>query len=279
MKRTYLTLLLLIQFPAHAGTPRQLADLINTYRTAPPSCQGKPARAAPAMVREPALSKIRLQPGSILIAALDRAGFDADYADAVEVSGPEDAQAAFDLIVATHCRTLLNRRFSAFGVNRKGNDWTVVLAQPAPDLTLTLSDWIVEGQRVLAATNAARASGQTCGDSSFPPAPPLIWNLELGKASLGHSHNMVSQRFFAHQDKVGNMPAERASGAGYAWRRIGENIGAGSRSAEEVVAGWVASPGHCANLMNPAFVEMGAAYAIRGGPRPSAYWTQMFGTR
>ena len=142
-----------------------------------------------------------------------------------------------------------------------------------------LADWMAEGQRVLAATNAARAQGQTCGSVYYGPAPPLAWNLELGKAALGHSQDMVTHRYFSHADKDGRMPAERATAAGYAWRRIGENIGAGRRSAADMVAGWIDSPGHCVNLMNPAYAEMGAAYAIRGGPRPSPYWTQMFGTR
>jgi uncharacterized protein YkwD len=279
MKRTCLALLLTCPVAAHASPARELAELINAYRTAPPACQGKPARAAPAMVREPALSTIRLQPGSILIAMLDRAGYDADYADAIEVTGPGDARSAFDTIVASHCQTLLNRRFTAFGVNRTAQQWTVVLAQPAPDLSLILADWIVEGQRVLAATNAARAAGQICGNERLPPAPPLTWNLELGRTALGHSQNMATQRFFAHQDKQGLMPFERARAAGYPGRRVGENIAAGSRSAEEVVAGWIASPGHCVNLMQQGYTEMGAAYAIRGGPRPSAYWTQVFGGR
>jgi uncharacterized protein YkwD len=280
MKRTCLIAAGLLAHGLPQAAPAdELARLVNAYRAAPPSCQGKPARAAPALEWAPPLARIRLQPGAILIAALDRVGFDADYADAIEVSGPADAAAAFKLIVQSHCSTLLHPRFRAFGVNQRGAEWTVVLAQPAPDLRLTLADWVEEGKRILAATNAARAQGRSCGTSQLAPAPPLAWNAELGRAALAHSQDMATRRYFAHASPEGRMPADRAIAAGYAYRRVGENIGAGQRSAEDMVAAWVESPGHCVNLMNPAFTDMGAAYAIRGGPRPSAYWTQVFGTR
>jgi uncharacterized protein YkwD len=49
---------------------------------------------------------------------------------------------------------------------------------------------------------------------------------------------------------------------------------------KEVVAGWIDSPGHCANLMNPAFTEMGAGYEINRARLPGfVYWTQVFGAR
>jgi len=44
-----------------------------------------------------------------------------------------------------------------------------------------------------------------------------------------------------------------------------------------VVAGWLASPGHCANLMNPAFSELGAGYAVDPKSDAGIYWTALFG--
>ena len=41
---------------------------------------------------------------------------------------------------------------------------------------------------------------------------------------------------------------------------IGENIAAGQRTPQDVVDGWIASDGHCANLMNPNFEELGTGY-------------------
>jgi uncharacterized protein YkwD len=44
------------------------------------------------------------------------------------------------------------------------------------------------------------------------------------------------------------------------------------------VAGWLSSPGHCANLMNPRYTEMGAAYGLNSARKSTyPYWTQVFG--
>ena len=62
--------------------------------------------------------------------------------------------------------------------------------------------------------------------------------------------------------------------------RCGENIASGQRTVEEAMASWLDSPGHCANIMNPDFREMGAAYAINPqNQNRTAYWTQEFGSR
>ena len=47
---------------------------------------------------------------------------------------------------------------------------------------------------------------------------------------------------------------------------------------EDAVAGWIKNPGHCANLMNPAFTEMGVAFAVDPRSEMGVYWTQAFGT-
>jgi uncharacterized protein YkwD len=84
----------------------------------------------------------------------------------------------------------------------------------------------------------------------------------------------------AHAGSDGSEAGTRATRAGHSWRLIGENIAAGQPSAREAVDGWIESPGHCASLMNPAFNEMGAGYAISRVRMPGfVYWTQVFGVR
>jgi uncharacterized protein YkwD len=53
---------------------------------------------------------------------------------------------------------------------------------------------------------------------------------------------------------------------------IGENIAFGQTSIPEVMAGWFKSEGHCHNLMNPGFKEVGVA-------EHDKYWVQDFGGR
>ncbi|KPA96862.1 CAP domain-containing protein, partial [Pseudomonas asplenii] len=113
----------------------------------------------------------------------------------------------------------------------------------------------------------------------FAASAPLAWNALLAGAAEGHSRNMANSNFFDHQDRDGHTPGDRAELAGYLAQQIGENIAAGQDSARKVVDGWLASPGHCANLMNPQFHEMGGAYAVDPKSDSGIYWTAMFGTQ
>jgi uncharacterized protein YkwD len=44
------------------------------------------------------------------------------------------------------------------------------------------------------------------------------------------------------------------------------------------VAAWIKSPHHCANIMEPDFRQMGAAYFVNPTSDTVIYWTQVFGT-
>jgi uncharacterized protein YkwD len=93
----------------------------------------------------------------------------------------------------------------------------------------------------------------------MPAAPPLAWNPALAGAALAHSRDMARQRYLAHHGKDGSTPASRVTATGYTWRLVGENIASGQPTPEDAVAGWLDSPGHCVNLMDPRFTETGAA--------------------
>ena len=130
--------------------------------------------------------------------------------------------------------------------------------------------------RVVALINAARASGRRCGSERFAPAPPLVVSGALDDAAADHARDMVRRKFFEHRGSDGSQPKDRVRRAGYLSRLTGENIALGPESAEEVVAGWLASPGHCENIMEPAFRDTGVGVAI-GRKRGQIYWVQTFG--
>ena len=131
---------------------------------------------------------------------------------------------------------------------------------------------------VLRLTNKARASAQYCGDAYFPPAPALQYDARLRQAARLHSQAMSAEGFFSHvnpnldQQLFGN----RIENAGYDYSRAAENIAAGQSTPQEVVTGWLASPGHCRNMMDPNLIHLGVGYA--GGGEWSHYWTQNFAT-
>jgi uncharacterized protein YkwD len=88
---------------------------------------------------------------------------------------------------------------------------------------------------------------------------------------------MAARNYFSHTSADGRSMVDRVEATGYDWSTLGENIAGGQRSVDEVVAGWMNSEGHCANLMNPRFTEMGVACARNDASTYDLYWTQNLG--
>lgn len=264
---------------AQAQNAEALVDLINEYRADPGSCEGWQADPVPPLTPHPALSRVHIPPGAHLDQVLERAGYSGAHAKVIAISGLRDAGSAIEAIWRTQCRTLLSTQFTAVGAGRNGDTWQIVLARPAPPSRVAqLPDARDTAAIILDAVNRARATERNCGERHFTAAPALSLNRALGAAALAHSLDMARQGYFSHQGKDGREVADRAVQAGYRWRGIGENIAMGQETPDEVVAGWLASPGHCANIMNRWFTEMGAAYAVSGGrEKGRPYWTQVFG--
>jgi len=105
---------------------------------------------------------------------------------------------------------------------------------------------------------------------------PLTVDTRLAAAAQAHSADMVQRGFFAHESPDGRQVWDRAVAAGYAYRKVAENIAAGQRSAEEVVRGWMESPGHRANILDGDLTQIGVGRAEGGSY--GVYWTQVFGT-
>jgi uncharacterized protein YkwD len=118
---------------------------------------------------------------------------------------------------------------------------------------------------ILSEVNKVRASGCKCGRDKMPPAWALSWSDKLEKAAVRHAKDMFDNEHFDHKGTDGSTLSERINATGYKWTLIGENISFGYSDASEVVQGWISSPGHCRNMMNPSFKEMGAAKA-------GSYW-------
>lgn len=174
------------------------------------------------------------------------------------------------------CQVVLDPQFVDIGVSHEGTLWRIVLARPL--LAGRLGDWQAEGQKLLEMINSARKQTRQCGAQSFTATQPLAWNATLATAAQAHTQSMANHNFFDHKDRDGRTPGDRAELAGYAGQQIGENIAAGQDTVRKVVDGWLSSPGHCANLMNPQFRELGAAYAVDPKSDAGIYWTAMFGT-
>jgi uncharacterized protein YkwD len=259
-----------------AAEESALVEAINAYRGEVQRCGVQASEPLPPLASDARLLLPAAGTGD-LQQALSAAGYPLVNVQAISLSGPRDAQAAMQALAESFCRVLLDPQFVDIGVSRAERDWRIVLARPL--LSGRLGDWQAEGQKLLEQINVARAQARQCGGQAFAAATPLAWNAELGSAAEVHSRAMANGNFFAHQDRDGRTPGDRAELAGYAGGQIGENIAAALDTPAKVVEGWLASPGHCANLMNPQYQDLGAAYASDPQSDAGIYWTALFGGR
>ena len=121
--------------------------------------------------------------------------------------------------------------------------------------------------------NRARASGGKCGGKRYRPAAAVRWNAALARAARSHSKDMAGRNRLGHQGTGRSTVEKRVGRAGYTWRAVGENVAGGLGSSEAVVSGWLKSPGHCANILDPAFTDIGAACAQNTSSLYRTYWT------
>jgi uncharacterized protein YkwD len=118
--------------------------------------------------------------------------------------------------------------------------------------------------------------------------PSLRPNAGLALAGRRHARDMVRRRYFAHDSKAGRSFDVRIRNTGYlrgarSGAVMGENLGWASgplATPRAMVRAWMRSPGHRANILRPAFREVGIAVVTRtpGGSGGATYATE-FGRR
>jgi uncharacterized protein YkwD len=209
--------------------------------------------------------------------ALARVGYPVASSRSFHVRGTRDDAAIRSALESRHCAGVNDARLAEIGVHQSGDEVWIVLAGRSETPFAALQDPAAVAQRVLDLVNAARAQARRCGRDRFEPAAPLVMVPALMAAASLHSLDMAARGSLGHDGSDGSSPGERSTRAGYAWRAAGENVAAGQRDAETVVAGWLGSPGHCATLMDARFTETGVAFALAPSKDPPVYWTQVFG--
>ncbi len=214
--------------------------------------------------------------GESLEQAETRSGYIAARSVWIRISGAAGDAAVEQIVGQRFCGQLTDPRLRHIGAYGRGESGlTIVVAQPFT--TLPQRGAATISRVVLALTNQARAHARICGSQRFPRAPPLSLASALTRAARAHSRDMVVQDFFGHTGSDGSTPGERATRAGYRWSIVGENIASGVRTPRDAVAGWLASPEHCANIMTAEFRQMGVAFAVDPTNAQMIYWTEDFG--
>ncbi len=209
--------------------------------------------------------------GRSLAHAAEVSGYPAESSAAVHISGPSSA--TIQLLRQSGCRTLGDRRLHDIGVYTRGPDTWIVMASAY--VTPSKAQAPLLASRALELVNEARARGVRCGVRAFAPAPPVRLSGALASVAFGHAADMAQHDYFEHEDLAGHTPADRVKAVGYQEKLVGENIAYGPKTAEEVVQGWLDSPGHCENIMDPRFAEMGIAFAAGHASRRGLFWVQL----
>ena len=137
----------------------------------------------------------------------------------------------------------------------------------------------VDAAEALRRLNAARASGRSCGGRRMPPAPQLHWDQSLQSVATGHSRDMARRNYFDHRSPEGRTVRDRVAGTPYKTKLVGENLAGGDRQASGAIQGWLESPAHCQNLMNPKFSQVAVACVGQPGSQWGTYWTMVLGQR
>jgi uncharacterized protein YkwD len=113
----------------------------------------------------------------------------------------------------------------------------------------------------------------------------FVPNARLTQAAVAHSRDMVGRRFFEHDSPDGVTPQDRIRSSGYGGggRSAGENIawGAGADATPAAIVNlWMHSPGHRADILRPAFREIGIGIELGvpvDSPSKGATYTTDFG--
>ena len=266
--------------------------------------------ATRALRHESALDAVAQQwaGGQPLAAAAERGGYPPLATSGLHVSSSDAG--ILEVLRRSACQTVTSQYLRALGVYRQGIESWIVMsadnrvaylpraagrapyippiqtppAQTPPPVAPVEAERApaprnapaaVLASQALQLVNAVRARGATCGARRFAPAPPLVSSGALANVAFGHADDMAEHDYFEHSDLNGHSPADRVRAVGYREKVVGENIAYGPKSVEEVVQGWLDSPGHCENIMDPRFAEMGIAYATGRSGRHGLYWVQV----
>lgn len=133
----------------------------------------------------------------------------------------------------------------------------------------TPGDFAPFAEATLTLINEVRSTGCKCGNQNMPAVPAVALHVQLNTAAQSHSNDQAANGRMQHEGSDGSKVGARVTRAGFTWRTVGENVAWNYPNVDAVVAGWLASPGHCRNIMNTNFRYMGMG-------ETDLYWTQVF---
>ncbi len=109
---------------------------------------------------------------------------------------------------------------------------------------------------------------------------PLVLSSALTGAARSYARVLATEGFFSHTGLDGSTFISRDEAAGYTgWDYLEENLAGGQSTPDQVVAAWMASPEHRANILSPNVREIGIGHVYASGSKYLNYWVEEFGDR
>ncbi|OGN02861.1 MAG: hypothetical protein A2655_04565 [Candidatus Yanofskybacteria bacterium RIFCSPHIGHO2_01_FULL_43_42] len=103
----------------------------------------------------------------------------------------------------------------------------------------------------------------------------LSANTLLDSAALKKAEDILERDYFEHTAPDGIKASDLVSDAGYQFLLVGENLALGNFDDEaDLVAAWMDSPGHRANILQPKYKDIGVA-AVRGEYEGKDVWVSV----
>jgi uncharacterized protein YkwD len=91
--------------------------------------------------------------------------------------------------------------------------------------------------------------------------PELTYNAKLAAAAQAKAEHMIENNYWSHFSPEGVSPWDFVNDSGYEYLKAGENLAYGFADSSGIVKGWMDSPPHAANIMDPKFAEVGFGVA------------------
>ena len=101
---------------------------------------------------------------------------------------------------------------------------------------------------LLADSNTARAQNGIAA---------LALNSQLDAAAQAQANDMAARNYWSHNTPEGQPPWIWVSAQGYSYQKLGQNLATGFSDEQSTIDGWMASPPHRENLLDPAFTDVG----------------------
>ncbi len=232
-----------------------------------PRCAATPSWTAPRGAGPPAAP---------LRSAIEAAGYREEASAAVHLQG--DGATLYQALASKLCTALIDPRYLDLGAPRARAQHPGNCRLPIHRTASRCGNR--DGGRTARAYQQRAQRRASLRQHAIPSCTAkLRLDARPGRAAAVHADDMLAHDYFEHVGSDGSTSSTRVAAIGYRYRVVGENIAFGPENVTQAVQGWLKSPSHCENIMDPRFSDTGIAFAASSRRAPRIYRVEEFGAQ